>query len=153
MDLPTAVEKYWTHAVAAAAATWSVWRWWIERRDRRRLEDQAARAARATAKIDFARLAQEAVGDAVEILRDEVRRLADELSDVRAEMREMQREHMQMIAGKDAEIALLRGRERQLEAKCETYRRLLVEHHIAIPLAFEAQQVRPDGNLGPMGAV
>lgn len=152
MDLPTAVEKYWTHTVAVAAAVWTAWRWLAERRDRRQLEAEAARSARAAAKLDLTRLAQEAAGDVVQILRDEVGRLADELSDVRAEMREMQREHIQMIAGKDAELAVARGQIRQLEAKCETYRRLLADHDIAIPLAFEAQQVRSDGNLKTMGA-
>jgi DNA repair exonuclease SbcCD ATPase subunit len=152
VDLPTAVEKYWTQAAALGAAVFTAWRWWVERRDRRRLEAEAERTARASAKLDLTRLAQEAAGDVVQILREEVGRLAEELSDVRTEMREMQREHIQMIAGKDAELAVARGQIRQLETKCETYRRLLADHGIHVPLAFEAQQVRPDGNLKTMGA-
>ncbi len=152
MDFPTAVEKYWSQAVLAGGGVVGLWRWWVERRDKRRLEAEAARVARAAAKLDIDRLARELIDDAVEILRAEVKRLSDELSDIKAEMRQQQSDHIQMIAGKDAELAVARGQIRQLEARCDVYRRLLLDHDIPVPPTFEAHQVRPDGNLKTMGA-
>ncbi len=152
MDLPTAIKEYWAYVTTAAAGIWIVVKAALERRDKRRAEVEASRTARAALKLDLNRLAQEAVGDAVEILRAEVKRLSDELADVRAEMRHQQSEHIQMIAGKDAELAVARGQIRQLETKCDFYRRLLLDAEIPIPLTFDAQQVRADGNLKTMGA-
>jgi hypothetical protein len=152
VDFPTAIEKYWTHVALSVGGGVGLWRWWVERRDKRRLEVEAARVARAAAKLDIDRLARDLIDDAVEILRAEVKRLGDELNDIKAEMRQQQNDHIQMIAGKDAELAVARGQIRQLEARCDIYRRLLLDHEIPVPPTFDAQQVRQDGNLKTMGA-
>lgn len=152
MDLPTAIKEYWGHVVVAAGGGLGLWRWWVERRDKRRLEAEAARGARAAVKLDIDRLARELIDDAVEILRAEVKRLGDELADIKAEMRQQQSDHIQQLAGKDAELAVARGQIRQLEARCDIYRRLLIDHGVSVPPTFEAQQIKSDGNLKVMGA-
>lgn len=154
MDLPTAVEKYWAHASAAAAAGWIVLKAMLDRRDKRRLEGEAARAAEAEREIDLDRLSQDAVGKAIKILRGEVERLSqsaermsDELDEVRAEVRELHR----MIASKDAELALAHGKIRQLEAENEALRRRLIALGERPDLPFQAAQIAPDGQVKTMG--
>lgn len=136
MDLPTAIEKYWSHAIALAAAIGGVIKWWADARAKRRDALAAERAAEASAKIDLAKLAQEAAGEVVQLLREEIARLAGELDDVRASMREMQREHLTMMADKDAKIAQLEGDLRQRDALLEIYRRYMVEQGVVPPLAL-----------------
>lgn len=154
MDFPTAVEKYWTHVTAGAAGIWIVVKTLLDRRDRQRADEQAARAAEADGDIDLARVTQEAVGRAVEILRAEVERLAEtasrfsaELDEVRAEVRELHR----MIASKDAELALAYGKIRQLEAENEALKRQLAAAGWRPELQFQATEIVGDGDVVTMG--
>lgn len=133
MDLATAIEKYWSHVVAACALVGGAVRWWVSARSKRRAETVAALAAQHAAKLDLTKIAQEAAHDVVELLRAEVARLSAELDDVRAAMREMQREHLSMMAGKDAKIALLEGEIRQRDAIIEACRRQLAAHGLPLP--------------------
>jgi len=154
VDLPTAVEKYWAHFTAAAAGVWIVVKALWDRWDKRRAEAAAAKAAGAVVEVDLARLTQDAVGKAVQILREEVERisetagrLSDELEEVRAEVRELHR----MIATKDAELALAYGKIRQLEAENEALRRRLVALGERPELPFQAAEIVADGTVKRMG--
>ena len=154
MDLPTAVEKYWAHFTAAAAGVWIVVKAAWDRWDKRRSEAAASRAAEAVVEVDLARLTQDAVGKAVQILREEVERisetagrLSNELEEVRAEVRELHR----MIASKDAELALAYGKIRQLEAENDALRRQLAAAGQRPELPFKAAQIAADGAVVTMG--
>jgi uncharacterized coiled-coil DUF342 family protein len=154
VDLPTAVEKYWAHFTAAAAGVWIVVKALWDRWDKRRADAAAAKAAEAVVEVDLARLTQDAVGKAVQILREEVERisetagrLSDELEEVRAEVRELHR----MIATKDAELALAYGKIRQLEAENEALRRRLLALGERPELPFQAAEIVADGTVKTMG--
>lgn len=151
MDLQTAIERYWAHFTLAVGGVWAALRVLIEARDKRRTEQTAAAAAEAASKLDLTRYAQEAAAEVIRTLREEIGRLAEEVEQMRQEMRDMQQEHTRMIAGKDAELAVERGRVRQLEQQLDVYRRLLARHGIPEPLTFDALEVGPGSRLVPMG--
>jgi hypothetical protein len=150
VDLPTAFEKYWAHVTLAAGGLWTAVKWWADRRDKNRQAEAASIAARAAAKIDLTRLAAEVSAEAIQTLRDELHRLTLEIDDLRAQFAAAQRDHIRMIADKDAEIALLRGRNRQLEASIAAHRRKMQAAGLELPAEpafFEISH----GELTPMG--
>lgn len=150
MDIPTAFEKYWTHLVAiATAAGWAINRW-IDARAKKRTDAVAAAAARQVARLDLAKLAREAAADIIQTLREEVDHWTAEVDKLRVELRELQTEHIRMIADKDAEIALLRGRNRQLEATIAAHRRQMVAAGLTLPAEPAFFELR-EGELKPMG--
>jgi septal ring factor EnvC (AmiA/AmiB activator) len=133
VDLPTAIEKYWSHAAALAGGIYAAWTKSRELRDKRRTDDIAAATARHVAKLDLTKLAQQAAAEVINTLREEVARLSGELDDVRDELRDLQREHIKMMADKDAKIALQEGRIRQLEASIAAHRRLMLAAGMDLP--------------------
>ncbi|KQZ31736.1 hypothetical protein [Caulobacter sp. Root1472] len=153
MELPTAIEKYWTQAAGVAAAIGALVKMWIDARAKKRTDAVAAAAARQVAKLDLARLAREAAAEIIQTLREEVDHWTAEVDKLRLELAEARREHARMIASKEAEISLRDARIRELEAKVGAYRRILLEHgwRDPEPLTFDALEVTADGHLKPMG--
>lgn len=149
MDLPTAIEKYWSHAAALAGGIYAAWTKSREIRDKRRTEDIAAATARHVARLDLTKLAQQAAAEVINTLREEVARLSGELDGVREELRDLQREHMRMLADKDAKIALLEGRNRQLEASIAAHRRMMLAAGMELPPEPAFFEIR-DGELKPV---
>jgi septal ring factor EnvC (AmiA/AmiB activator) len=133
VDLPTAIEKYWSHAAALAGGIYAAWTKSRELRDKRRTDDIAAATARHVAKLDLTKLAQQAAADVINTLREEVERLSGELSEVRDALLALQREHIRMMADKDAKIALQEGRIRQLEASIAAHRRMMLAAGMELP--------------------
>lgn len=125
MDLPTAIEKYWSHALAVAGGVFAAWKAWREMREKKRGDEIAEAAARHAAKVDLTELAQEVAGEVVNMLREEVARLREQVIAVQNELRDLRREHVRLMADKDAKIALLEGRERQLLAEIAILKRQL----------------------------
>jgi hypothetical protein len=150
VDLPAAIEKYWAQGVLAVGAVFTGVKWWADRRDKARQAVAASIAARAAAKIDLTRLAAEVSAEAIQTLRDELHRLTLEIEDLRAQFAAAQRDHIRMIADKDAEIALLRGRNRQLEATIAAHRRHMIAAGLELPAEPAFFELR-DGELTPMG--
>ena len=150
MDLPTAIEKYWAQVTLAAGGVFAALKWWTDRGDKTRQAEAAVIAARATAEIDLTRLAKEVSAEAIDTLRDELHRQALEIKDLRGEIRDLQAEHIRMIADKDAEIALLRGRNRQLEATIAAHRRHMIAAGLELPAEHAFFELR-DGELKTMG--
>lgn len=146
MDLPTAIEKYWSHAAALAAGAFAAWKATREAREKRRTDDIAAATARHVAKLDLTKLAQQAAADVINTLREELSRLSGELDEVRDELRDLQREHVKMVAEKDAKIALLEGRNRQLEATIAAHRRMMLAAGMELPPEPAFFEIR-DGEL------
>lgn len=146
MDFSTAIEKYWGHATAVAVGLFTVFKAWSDQRAKRREAETAAATAKAVAQLDLAKLAQEAAGDVVQLLREEVDHWTAEVGKLRIELREA----IKMIADKDAEITLLRGRNRQLEATIAAHRRHMLAAGLTLPpepAFFELSE----GELKPMG--
>jgi hypothetical protein len=133
VDLPTAIEKHWAQLTVAAGAIFTAFKFWSDQRAKRRETAAATFAARAVAKLDLTKLAQEAAADVIQTLREEVDHWTGEVGKLRGELRELQSEHIRMIADKDAEIALLRGRNRQHLAEIETLHRAMQAAGIPIP--------------------
>lgn len=152
MDLPTAVEKYWAQIVIAVGGAWTALKFWSDQRAKRRETAAASLAARAVAKLDLTKLAQEAAADVIQTLREEVDHWTGEVAKLRDELREARREHAQVIAQKDAQIALLEGEKRQLTAKVEALQRVIVSHGWPEAKTFDALEVGPDGRLATMGS-
>jgi len=150
VDFPTAIEKYWGQATGIAVGLFAALKWWRDRKSADRAEGAAARSQASKDKLDADRAAREGVAEAIQILRDEVKRLAAEVEDVREELRELQTEHIRMIADKDAEIALLRGRNRQLEATIAAHRRQMIAAGLSVPAEPAFFELR-EGELKPMG--
>lgn len=143
MDFPTAIEKYWTQAAGVAAAIGALVKLWMDARAKKRTDAIAAAAARHVAKLDLAKLVREETAELIHRLREDIDQL-------RAELRELQTEHIRMIADKDAEIALLRGRNRQLEATIAAHRRHMLAAGLELPPEPAFFELR-DGELTPMG--
>lgn len=150
MDFPTAIEKYWAHATLVVGGAWGALKWRADQRAKKRTDDVAAAAARQVAKLDLLKLAREAAADTIQTLREEVDHWTAEVDKLRAELRELQTEHIRMIADKDAEIALLRGRNRQLEATIAAHRRQMVAAGLTLPPEPAFFELR-EGELKPMG--
>lgn len=153
MDLPAAMEKYWGQVTAFALGVFTVAKWIADQRAKRRQEAAAEVAARAAAKIDLTRLAQEVSAEAIQTLRDELHRQALEIETLRREIHDMQREHIASLADKDAEIALLRGRNRQLEANVAAHRRLMIAAGMTLPPEPAFFEVDHGGELKSMGEI
>ena len=160
MDLPTAIEKYWGHATAVAVGLFTFFKAWSDLRAKRREAVAATVAAEAVARLDLTKLAQEAAKDVVQILRDEVDHWTGEVAKLREELRDARREHAQVIAQKDAQIALLEGEKRNLQSQLDAYHRAfatpeyqkaLADHGLPEPKVFTAHQVQADGRLTTMG--
>lgn len=81
------------------------------------------RKARATDAATLIKLAQQVAEDAIKDLRNRVKELEDEVTELR-------KEHAQSIAAKDAKIALLEGELRQAWATADAYERLLTDNDI-----------------------
>jgi septal ring factor EnvC (AmiA/AmiB activator) len=146
VDLPTAIEKYWSHAVLFVGGVFTAWKASREMREKRQTDAIAAAAARHAAKLDLTKLAQEAAAEVINTLREEVARLSGELDEVRDELRDLQREHLKMMADKDAKIALLEGRNRQLEASIAAHRRMMLAAGLELPPEPAFFEIR-DGEL------
>lgn len=149
MDLPPAIEKYWSHALALAATVGGGVKWWVDARAKQRTDAVAQAAARQVAKLDLAKLVREETAEIIQRLREEVDHWTGEVDKLRSELRGVQGELSRMIAAgidKDAEIALLKGRNRQLEASIAAHRRLMIANGLqppAEPVFFELS----DGEL------
>lgn len=151
MDLPTAIEKYWAHAVAVVAAAWTAFKFRADQRAKQREVAAASSAAKAVAQLDLAKLAQEEVSKVIHTLREEVDHWTGVVGELREELREVRREHASVIAQKDAQIALLEGERRQLIAKVEALQRVIIAHGWPEAKSFDALEIDHDGKLKPMG--
>lgn len=149
MDFPAAIEKYWTHATLAVGGFFAALKWLADQRAKKRTDAVAAAAARQVAKLDLLKLAREAAADTIQTLREEVDHWTGEVDKLRAELRELQAEHIAMIADKDAEIALLRGRNRQLEASIAAHRRMMIAAGMDLPAETAFFELR-EGELKPI---
>ncbi len=136
MDLPTAIEKYWSHLVAlATAAGWAITKR-MDAQAKRRTDAVAQAAAQQVAKLDLAKLVREETAEIIQRLREEVDHWTAEVDKLRTELRDVQGELSRMITAgidKDAEIALLRGRNRQLEASIAAHRRMMLRAGLDLP--------------------
>lgn len=158
MDLPELLEKYWLPLVGAAGATWGGFTKVAEWRSKKNKEKVEASAAEQVARLDLTRFAQEAVASANKVLSDQVDRQASRIEEqdvlIRAlndKVNEVLQEYATMVGLKDAELAIARGRVRELEAEVSTLKRALSANGIAIPLMFKAHEV-VDHKLKPMGS-
>lgn len=150
MDLPTAIEKYWAHLVAVAtAAGWALNKW-LDAGSKRRADAVASAAARQVVKLDLAKLVREETADIIQRLREEVDHWVAEVEKLRQEIHDIQHSNALTVAQKDAEIALLRGRNRQLEATIAAHRRQMLAGGLELP-AEPAFFELNDGELKPMG--
>lgn len=150
MDLPTVIEKYWAHVVAVAtAAGWAINKR-LDARAKARSDAIAAAAAKEVVKLDLAKLVREETAEIIQRLREEVDHWVAEVEKLRQEIHDVQRDHAKTLAEKDAEIALLRGRERQLEATIAAHRRQMVAAGLPLPPEPAFFEIR-DGELKPMG--
>jgi len=93
-------------------------------------ERSAAEAAKEANRNELVQIATEAAGKVISDLSREIDRLRKQLDEVEAEFAEFRKAHDTMIADKEAELLLLRGRLRQLEATVDAYDRLLTAHAI-----------------------
>ena len=153
MDLPTAIEKYWSQTVVAAGGLWiavkagaAAIKWLVDTKERETAAAAAAAVQERKDKVDALKLVEEIYGELIGNLREEVDRLAQKLDEVRDEMR-------RMMIDKDAQISLLEGEKRRLQAKVDAYRRILISHgwEDPEPMTFDALQVAHDGQLKTMG--
>lgn len=150
MDLPTAIEKYWAHLVAiATAAGWAITKR-LDAVSKKRTDAVASAAARQVAKLDLAKLVREETAEIILRLREEVDHWVAEVEKLRQEIHDIQRDNALTLAAKDAEIALLRGRNRQLEATIAAHRRHIVAAGLPLPPEPAFFELR-EGELKPMG--
>lgn len=133
MDLPALVEKMWPYVLVASPGLLAAWKAW------------------ATQRSDLVKIAQDAAGAVIQRLLEEVGRYADRLERVEQELADLRREHAQVIAQKDAQIALLEGEKRQLTAKVEALQRVIAAHGWPEAKTFDAMEIGPDGRLKTMG--
>lgn len=152
VDLPTAVEKYWGHAAGVAAAVGGLLKMWIDARAKKRTDAVAAAAARQVARLDLAKLVREETADIIQRLREEVDHWTAEVEKLRGEIHDIQRDNALTLAAKDAEITMLRGRNRQLEASIAAHRRMMAAAGLELPAEPAYFEIR-DGALKPMGEV
>lgn len=120
-------------------------------------------AKRASEQANLIKIAQDVAGDLVKDLREEIKRanedrdelrregdqLRRDLEGVKTELAEFRRKHDAMMADKDAELALLRGENRQLLAILESYRRLLEANGIDPPPMTQPFFRIPAGDTPP----
>lgn len=150
MDLPAAIEKYWAHVVAlATAAGWAITKR-LDAESKKRTDAVASAAARQVAKLDLAKLVREETAEIILRLREEVDHWVAEVEKLRQEIHDIQTSNALTLAAKDAEIALLRGRNRQLEASIAYHRRLMLKAGLTLPLENAGFEIN-DGELRPMG--
>jgi hypothetical protein len=91
---------------------------------------KAEKVAKATQEIDLIKIAREVAGATIADLRTQVGELQKQLTDVQTEFASFRKIHDTMIADKEAELALLRGKVRALEATVDAYERLLTANNI-----------------------
>jgi hypothetical protein len=129
--------RAWPFAAAAAPGVFAGWQVWRNaRRDNRK--DRA----------DLVKIAQEAAGSVIADLREDNDRARAQLDDIRSDFDDFRKAHDLMIADKDAELAMLRGENRQLKAALESRERLLAANGIPYePLTQAIWQV-PAGRAG-----
>ena len=157
VDLPEFVEKYWSHVTLVAGAGWAgLWKIadWRSKTMKERIE---ASAAEQVAKLDLNKYAQEAVAFAVKTLSEQVERQAARIEEqdevirsLNDRVNEVLSDHSHMVSSKDAELAVARGKIRELETEVSALKRSLELHGISIPLMFQAFEVQ-DNELKSMG--
>jgi len=110
-----AITRYWPIVAGIAGGGWL---WLKERFRRRELSDHA--------KGEIITIAQNAATGMIAILEAEAARLRIRVD----ELEEVVREMGSMMASKDADFIMLRGRYRQAMATLQLYERLLSQHGI-----------------------
>ena len=106
----TWLKEYWPHLTVGGAGVWAVVKQLFTER---RLS--------AKDKTDMATIAQDAVRDAVQILRDENSRLSGRVEELEDEIREAKESFAATLLSKDGEISLLRGELRGMLATALSY--------------------------------
>jgi len=126
---------------------------WFDRSDARR----DAKSARDVQRADLIKIAQDAAGAIIADLREDVDRERREHAKTRARLDELdaefatfRRTHDTMIADRDAELALLRGRVRALEAERDALARILDHHNIPHPPTAQPFFELRDGRVDPV---
>lgn len=114
MDVGDLFKQLWPYAIVAAPGLWAVWK-----------QLSSGQAASRKERIDLVRLAEEVSANAIKELREDNAALRGRLDEIEEEFAAFRRTHDGMIADKDAELALIRGENRQLKALLEAYERLL----------------------------
>lgn len=136
-DALSVVVRLWPYAIVLAPGVWALYLRWSD-----------VRKGRVTDRRDLLALAQEAAGEVIAVLREETDRLRGRVEELEAEIAELQKRHIDMIADKDAKILMLEGELRQAKAEVEAYRRLLIANNINPPpmnhtLVVERGSVQP----------
>lgn len=125
VDLPQLL-KEWVLPLGGLGGLAASVKLWIDASAARKSE----KATKATQRTDLIKIAQDAAGAVIADLRAEVDRLHKQLAEVHAEFGSFRKAHDSMIADKEAELALLRGKVRALEATVDAYERLLTANNI-----------------------
>lgn len=118
--------KEWLPAAFGGSGLLVAARLWFDARQARKSE----KAAKDVQRTDLVRIAQDAAGAVIADLRKEADRLREQLDKLDAEFATFRKAHDTMIADKEAELALLRGKVRALEATVDAYERLLTANNI-----------------------
>jgi hypothetical protein len=125
---------HWDKLVTLAAGVGFLLSWWrVTRKDR----------------TDLAAFAQAAARDMLDEHRKELDRLRGRLEGVEAELGDLRKEYVKMLADKDAEISMLRGALRQKEAEVTGLLHILDRHHIPRPVQGAEYWETRDGELQP----
>lgn len=115
-----------------------------------------AKSERSKDRADLVKIAHEAAGALIKDLREEIERgnedrdqLRRRLEEVENELADFRRKHDAIMADKDAELAILRGENRQLRAMLDSHRRLLEANGISLPLLRDQFYFVPPGDAPP----
>lgn len=128
----TSFLAWWPILVAAGPGVWAIWR------DFRQRRKDGTRD-----KADLVRIAQEAAAAVISDLREEAQRLRDRLD-------KTEREHMEMIAAKEARITMLEGELRHQKMENEALRDLLTRNGIPAPKQSTPYYEIRNGELLPV---
>lgn len=119
MDVGHLLGEAWPYAIVAVPGIFAAWKAW------------------SVGRRDLVKIAHDAAASVIGDLRKEIDRSHQEIDRLHRQQEELEREfaefrrtHDTMIADKDAEIALLRGRLREAEAIIQAQDRLLDRHGI-----------------------
>lgn len=139
-----ALKDFWPAVLALVAAL----KFWLDARVSRRAElgaRLAADEAKAVQRTDLIKIAHDVAGGLIAELRTESDRLRKRVAEIETEFASFRKVHDKMIGDKEAELSLLRGRVKSLEATLDAYERLLTQNNIPHAKPAEHFTVLRDG--------